>query len=83
MDGVALSGYSNQEAVEILKHTGSKVKLTIVRYLRGLKFEELRAGICQANIGTPSSGAEDQHSAKVCIVAIVNVIKCMVKQQKV
>lgn len=31
------------------------VKLTIVRYLRGLKFEELCAGISQANLATPST----------------------------
>ena len=41
--------------MEILKQTGKVVKLSIVRYLRGLKFEELQEGITQANIATPSS----------------------------
>ena len=50
-----MAGYTNQEAVEILKRTGKLVKLSIVRYLRGLKFEELQEGITQANVATPTS----------------------------
>ena len=41
--------------MEILKRTGKLVKLSIVRYLRGLKFEELQEGITQANVATPTS----------------------------
>ena len=55
VNGTSLSGRSNQEAVDILKKTGSLVDLTIVRYLRGLKFEELQDGIKAANIPTPTS----------------------------
>ena len=55
VDDVQLAGYTNQEAVEILKQTGKVVKLSIVRYLRGLKFEELQEGITQANVATPTS----------------------------
>ncbi len=44
-----LSGYSNQDAVDLLKKTGQEVELKIVRYLRGLKFEELQDGISKAN----------------------------------
>ena len=55
MDDIQLAGYTNQEAVEILKRTGKLVKLSIVRYLRGLKFEELQEGITQANVATPTS----------------------------
>ena len=55
MDDIQLAGYTNQEAVEILKRTGTVVKLSIVRYLRGLKFEELQEGITQANVATPTS----------------------------
>ena len=54
VNGTSLSGRSNQEAVEILKQTGSSVNLTIVRYLRGLKFEELQDGIKAANATTPN-----------------------------
>ena len=55
VDDIQLAGYTNQEAVEILKKTGKLVKLSIVRYLRGLKFEELQEGITQANVATPTS----------------------------
>lgn len=55
VNGVSLSGRTNQEAVDVLKRTGSVVKLTIVRYLRGLKFEELQDGIKAANTTTPTS----------------------------
>ncbi len=55
MDGTPLAGFSNQEAVELLRKTGSSVKLSIVRYLRGLKFEELREGISKADITTSAS----------------------------
>jgi hypothetical protein len=47
VDGIVLSGYTNQHAVEILKQTGRVVKLKIVRYLRGLRFQELQEGIAQ------------------------------------
>lgn len=40
--------------MELLKQTGDRVKLTIIRYLRGLKFEELQAGISLANVDTPT-----------------------------
>ena len=55
VDGTSLAGITNQQAVEVLKHTGSLVQLTIVRYLRGLKFEELQDGIKAANVPTPTS----------------------------
>ncbi len=55
VDGASLAGVSNQQAVEILKQTENVVRLKIVRYLRGLKFEELRAGISAANVATPTA----------------------------
>ena len=55
VDGVPLCGFSNQEAVEILKRTSQTVKLKIVRYLRGLKFEELQEGVGNASTVTPST----------------------------
>ena len=50
VNGTSLSGRSNQEAVDILKKTGDVVHLTIVRYLRGLKFEELQVSMYQSYI---------------------------------
>lgn len=57
--------FSNQQAVEILKNTGSSVHLTIVRYLRGLKFEELQDGIKAANATTPTSPYTTSPSVEV------------------
>merc|ERR1719188_2488650 len=55
VDGAPLLGVSNAEAVEMLKRTGNPVRLAIVRYLRGIKFEELCAGIKKANVATPTA----------------------------
>nr|XP_040570229.1 multiple PDZ domain protein-like isoform X2 [Lepeophtheirus salmonis] len=52
VDGISLAGYTNHEAVEILKQTASIVKLKIIRYLRGLKFEEFHE--------SRTSGAEEE-----------------------
>jgi multiple PDZ domain protein len=57
VDGIVLSGFTNQQAVEILKQTGQVVKLRITRYLRGLKFQELQEGIAQANAETPNTNS--------------------------
>jgi len=56
VDGVLLGGYSNQEAVELLKKTGDTVQLRVIRYLRGLHFEELKEGIARADASSPSPG---------------------------
>ncbi len=42
----------------MLRRTGNVVSLSIVRYLRGLKFEELREGISKADVATPASITE-------------------------
>ncbi len=57
VDGIVLSGFTNQQAVEILKQTGQVVKLRITRYLRGLKFQELQEGIAIANAETPNTNS--------------------------
>jgi multiple PDZ domain protein len=45
VDGQSLQGYSNHQAVDVLKQSGSIVKLVLERYLRGLKFEQLQQAI--------------------------------------
>lgn len=37
MDGTNLQGFTNQQAVDVLRHTGQTVRLTLIR--RGLKQE--------------------------------------------
>lgn len=45
MDGRSLQGYTNHEAVEVLRNTGKVVRLVLVRYLRGPKYEQLQQAI--------------------------------------
>ncbi|PAA80348.1 hypothetical protein BOX15_Mlig032896g2, partial [Macrostomum lignano] len=42
VDSVSLDGYTNQEAVEILKRAGSAVQLKLLRYNRGPIYEQLQ-----------------------------------------
>lgn len=45
VDGQSLHGFSNHQAVDVLKQSGHTVKLCLERYLRGLKFEQLQQAI--------------------------------------
>lgn len=45
VDGQSLHGFSNHQAVDVLKQSGNIVKLCLERYLRGLKFEQLQQAI--------------------------------------
>nr|XP_042905145.1 multiple PDZ domain protein isoform X2 [Parasteatoda tepidariorum] len=56
VDGHPLKGYSNCEAVEILRNTGKYVKLQLARYNHGSKFEHLQEAM----------GAERIHNAYDC-----------------
>ena len=78
VDGVPLSGFTNQQAVEILKKTGAVVKLSVVRFLRGLKFEELQDGIDQADVVTPSSPPPPSHNTETSL-AIANISEVKVR----
>ncbi|PAA60376.1 hypothetical protein BOX15_Mlig014213g3 [Macrostomum lignano] len=44
VDNQSLDGLSNHEAVELLKRTGSTVRLKVLRYRRGPVFDQLQAG---------------------------------------
>jgi multiple PDZ domain protein len=54
VDGLSLQGYSNQQAVEMLRSTGRVVNLKLVRYVHGLKFEQLQQAIASSNAATPT-----------------------------
>jgi multiple PDZ domain protein len=45
VDGQSLQGFSNHQAVDVLKQSGSVVKLCLERYLRGPKYEQLQQAI--------------------------------------
>lgn len=54
VDGRSLYGYTNHEAVEVLRSAGKVVKLRLARYLRGTKFEQLQQAIASTDIATAS-----------------------------
>ncbi|ALC43195.1 Patj [Drosophila busckii] len=56
VDGQSLQGYSNHQAVELLKKSGQVVNLRLERYLRGPKYEQLQQAIAaNANEKIPVS----------------------------
>ncbi|KAL7024983.1 hypothetical protein ACKWTF_013288 [Chironomus riparius] len=55
VDGQSLQGFSNHQAVDVLKQSGNVVKLVLERYLRGLKFEQLQQAIAANEINKPTT----------------------------
>lgn len=57
VDGRSLQGYTNHQAVEVLRSTGQTVRLCLERYLRGPKFEQLQQAIAASELkpATPTS----------------------------
>ncbi|XP_072157075.1 multiple PDZ domain protein isoform X4 [Bemisia tabaci] len=54
VDGKSLQGYTNHQAVEVLRSTGQTVKLCLERYLRGPKFEQLQQAIANSQLKAPT-----------------------------
>ncbi|XP_050519840.1 multiple PDZ domain protein-like [Daktulosphaira vitifoliae] len=50
VDGTSLQGFTNHEAVEVLRSTGQVVSLRLERYLRGPKFEQLQVAIAASEM---------------------------------
>lgn len=57
VDGQSLQGYSNLQAVEVLRSSGNTVRLCLERYLHGPKYEQLQQAIAASELkpSTPSS----------------------------
>lgn len=53
VNGHSLQGYSNHEAVEVLRNTGQTVVLCLERYLRGPKYEQLQQAIAASELRLP------------------------------
>lgn len=53
VDGRSLYGYTNHQAVEVLRNTGKIVKLRLARYLRGSKYEQLQQAIANPDLPVP------------------------------
>ncbi|XP_066905977.1 multiple PDZ domain protein isoform X3 [Halyomorpha halys] len=54
VDGQSLQGYTNHDAVEVLRSTGITVRLSLERYLRGPKFEQLQQAIANSELKPPT-----------------------------
>ncbi|XP_028146774.1 patj homolog [Diabrotica virgifera virgifera] len=54
VDGQTLQGYSNFQAVEVLRNSGNVVKLCLERYLHGPKYEQLQQAIAASEIKSAS-----------------------------
>ncbi|XP_067003384.2 multiple PDZ domain protein isoform X1 [Anabrus simplex] len=54
VDGRSLQGYTNHQAVEVLRSTGQTVRLCLERYLRGPKFEQLQQAIANSELKPPT-----------------------------
>ncbi|KAK4871611.1 hypothetical protein RN001_015735 [Aquatica leii] len=50
VDGRSLQGYTNLQAVEVLRSSGNVVKLCLERYLHGPKFEQLQQAIAASEL---------------------------------
>ncbi|XP_063241822.1 patj homolog isoform X2 [Bacillus rossius redtenbacheri] len=54
VDGQSLQGYTNHQAVEVLRNTGQVVTLCLERYLRGPKYEQLQQAIANSELKAPT-----------------------------
>ncbi|KAG5670535.1 hypothetical protein PVAND_000792 [Polypedilum vanderplanki] len=63
VDGQSLQGFSNHQAVDVLKQSGNVVKLVLERYLRGLKFEQLQQAIAANELIKPTTPVKPMTSA--------------------
>ncbi|XP_076259043.1 multiple PDZ domain protein-like isoform X4 [Rhynchophorus ferrugineus] len=54
VNGTSVIGFTNHQAVELLKNTGDMVKIKFERYLRGPKYEQLQQAIKANELRPPS-----------------------------
>ncbi|KAJ8960337.1 hypothetical protein NQ318_004072 [Aromia moschata] len=54
VDGISVIGFTNHQAVELLRNTGPAVSIKLERYLRGPKFEQLQQAIKANELRPPS-----------------------------
>ncbi|KAJ8925775.1 hypothetical protein NQ315_009623, partial [Exocentrus adspersus] len=54
VDGISVIGFTNHQAVELLRNTGPTVTIKVERYLRGPKYEQLQQAIRANELRPPS-----------------------------
>ncbi|XP_059351860.1 multiple PDZ domain protein-like isoform X2 [Daphnia carinata] len=52
VDGQSLRGFNNHQAVEVLRSTGQVVCLTLARYLRGPKYDQLQQAMAESTVAS-------------------------------
>ncbi|XP_045028457.1 multiple PDZ domain protein isoform X3 [Daphnia magna] len=52
VDGQSLRGFNNHQAVEVLRRTGQIVNLTLARYLRGPKYDQLQQAMAESTVAS-------------------------------
>lgn len=57
MDGQSLRGFNNHQAVEVLRSTGQVVRLTLARYLRGPKYDQLQQAMAESGLAAATAAA--------------------------
>lgn len=62
VDGQSLQGFSNHQAVDVLKQSGSVVILCLERYLRGPKYEQLQQAIAANELKPSTPNTPPTHS---------------------
>lgn len=62
VDGHSLQGFSNHQAVDVLKQSGAIVTLCLERYLRGPKYEQLQQAIAANELKPSTPSTPPTHS---------------------
>lgn len=65
VDGKSLYGHTNHQAVEVLRHSGSRVQLRVARYLRGAKFNQLQQLVASADATAPPPQAVSERKSSL------------------
>jgi hypothetical protein len=71
VDGKSLRGFNNHQAVEVLRSTGQVVRLTLSRYLRGPKYDQLQQAMAEStNLTSPTSSSAPSVSVTTPAVTV-------------
>lgn len=79
VDGHSLQGYSNHEAVEVLRRTGQTVVLCLERYLRGPKYDQLQQAIAASELRLPQPSSPSITSLPSFPISAVFSLKFLMK----
>ncbi|XP_060536240.1 uncharacterized protein LOC132708127 isoform X2 [Cylas formicarius] len=73
VNGLSVIGYTNHEAVELLRNTGPMVNIKFERYLRGPKYERLQQAIKANELRPPSPSSPTASSLPKVPLSLVHM----------